>query len=294
LLTLLFIAFVAADNLQVAKDLVAFLRAHKNDTKAQDRAWEKANKIFAQSSDCMVFWEGLCPNPSGNGCGFYSTRVDLDRDFDKGDAWLYISQSSQGWQLFSDGVKQASASGIGPKALCEGALFSPLSKARYVANDGDTAGKNGPLYFCAQGFITLNYAYTRGQSCTGADTCFKTPSNNPQVQGCGSIAYSAVWADPKGHNDKGFFSNPPTHDSICYVTGGNKYTGSGAGYTSTGPIDTANGYACACSPVSQLVSFYGGNLNTPQNQFPNDCCVENQLITGAKCVAPNSASASAL
>jgi len=289
LLTLLFIAFVAADNLQVAKDLVAFLRAHKNDTKAQDRAWEKANKIFAQTSDCMVFWEGLCPNPSGNGCGFYSTRVDLDRDFEKGDAWLYISQQSGGWQLFSDGVKQAS--GSGSKPFCEGALFSPLSKARYVANDGDTTGPSGPKYFCAQGFITLNYAYTRGQSCTGADTCFKTPSNNPQVQGCGSIAYSAVWADPNGHYDCGSLSNPPTHDSICYVTGGNEYTG--AGFTSAGAI-TGKGYFCAGSRGSQLVSFYGGNANTPQNQFPNDCCVENQLITGAKCVAPNSASASAL
>jgi len=286
LLTLLFIAFVAADNLQVAKDLVAFLRAHKNDTKAQDRAWEKANKIFAQTSDCMVFWEGLCPNPSGNGCGFYSTRVDFDRDYEKGDAWLYISQSSQGWQLFSDGVKQAC--GSGPES---GALYSPLSKARYVANDGDTTGTYGPRYWCAQGFITLNYNYDRGQLCTGQDTCYQSGTTK---QGCGSIAYSAVWADPTGHYDSSSKSNPQIHNSICYVTGGNTY--SGAGFTSTGSINTAkdvngNGYACAGSAPTGPTVFYGGNHNTPQNQFPNDCCVENELITGTICVAPNAAPA---
>jgi len=274
-LTLLFIAFVAADNLQVAKDLVAFLRAHKNDTKAQDRAWEKANKVFALSTDCMVFWEGICPNPSGNGCGFYSTRVDLDRDYARGDAWLYISQSSNGWQLFSDGVKQASGSSPNYQAA---ALHSPLAKARYVSNDGGA----GPNYFCAQGFISLNYIYSLGQACNGQDTCYQTTAG--QHQGSGSVAYSAIWADPTGHADA------TAHTAICYVAGsaGNKYTATGTGYNSAGS-STITG--CAGSGISTVVGFYGGNANTPANQFPNDCCVENELITGSTCVAPNAAPA---
>jgi len=229
----------------------------------------------------MVFWEGICPNPSGNGCGFYSTRVDLDRDYARGDAWLYISQSSNGWQLFSDGVKQASGSSPSYTAA---ALHSPLGKARYISNDGSTTSPS-PKYYCAQGFITLNYIYSLGQACNGQDTCYQTTAG--QNQGSGSIAYSAVWADPTGHTDAG--QATAAHTSICYVagSGGNHYSQNG--YSAAGATSTCSG--SVGTGAGAPVAFYGGNANTPLNQFPNDCCVENELITGSTCVAPNAAPA---
>jgi len=194
---------------------------------------------MAESNDCMVFWDGDFPKPREGNCGYNNYRVDFDVDFQDGDAVLYVSKTSLGWQIFDSSPYLAN-------------LPTPLSCATYVSNDG-----NGN-FFCSQTLLSLNQYYTQRIACDGSDQCIgqAATTSNPAA-----TPFIAVFCDPCGHAVTApYLQNQP----ICIPA-----NAGGTATQTTACFSTATQIAPSCDID---VSNWGSNACTPF-QVPNDCCV---------------------